>query len=156
MQGDKIVIQHLNQILKIQLTAINQYFLHSRMCGDWGFKAMEKTAYKASIHEMKFADEIIKRILFLEGLPGLQGLGRLRIGENIPEILNADLKLAGENIEALKETITYCETAGDYLTRDILDKILHEEEEYFDWLETQIDLVPKTGSENYLQSLMED
>lgn len=156
MQGDKKVIQHLNQILKIQLTAINQYFLHSRMCGDWGFGAMEKTAYKASIHEMKFADEIIKRILFLEGLPGLQGLGRLRIGENVPEILSADLKLTGENIEALKEAISYCEKAGDYLTRDILDKILHEEEEYFDWLETQIDLATKTGAENYLQSLMED
>ena len=156
MKGDKQVIQHLNRVLKLQLTAINQFFLHSRMCGNWGLHLMEKTAYKASINEMKYADKIIKRILFLEGLPGFQSLERLRIGENIPEILESDMQLTGDIISALKETIEYCETKEDYVTRDILDQILHEEEEYFDQLETQIDLSGKTGIQNYLQSLMEE
>ena len=156
MKGDKQVIQLLNRVLKLQLTAINQFFLHSRMCGNWGLHLMEKTAYKASINEMKYADKIIKRILFLEGLPGFQSLERLRIGENIPEILESDMQLTGDNISALKETIEYCEAKEDYVTRDILDQILHEEEEYFDWLETQIDLSGKIDIQNYLQSLMEE
>lgn len=154
MKGDKKVIQHLNTILKNELTAINQYFLHSRICGDWGLEELEKHEYDESIDEMKHADNIIKRILFLEGLPNLQDLGRLRIGETIREILQGDLDLEIDAIRDLKEAIAHCEDCRDYVSRDLLRDILEEEEGHVDWLETNLSLIDKVGEQNYLQSKM--
>lgn len=156
MKGDKKVIEFLNKVLKNELTAINQYFLHSRMLGDWGFAALEKHEFNESIEEMEHADELIKRILFLEGLPALQQLGRLRIGENVTEIFNGDLALEHDAHVDLKEAIAYSEEVRDYVSRDLFEKILNDEEEHIDWLETNLSLIDKVGEKNYLQSQMGD
>ena len=152
MKGDAKVIEHLNKVLKNELTAINQYFLHSRMLKDWGLNKLGDYEYGESIDEMKHADVIIERILFLEGLPNLQDLGRLRIGENVPEMLRADLALEMDAIPDLRDGIAHCEEIRDYVTREIFDKILESEEEHVDFLETQLALIEKLGEQNYLQS----
>jgi bacterioferritin len=152
MQGDATVIEHLNRVLKNELTAINQYFLHSKMMKDWGFDTLGAKEHEESIDEMKHADALIERILFLEGLPNLQDIGKLRIGEDIPEILQSDLEMELDAIPDLRAGIAYCEAHKDYVSRDLFNDILTSEEEHVDWLETQIDLIQQLGVQNYLQS----
>ena len=146
------VIDGLNKILTNEMTAINQYFLHSRILKDWGFEKLGEYEYKESIEEMQHADVLIERILFLNGLPNLQDLHRLRIGENVKEILECDLKLEEAAIPDLREVITLCEKETHYVSRDLLSKILENEEEHLDYLETQLGLIDQIGQENYLQS----
>ena len=154
MKGDKQVIQFLNKVLRQELTAINQYFLHAHMYKNWGLKQLDEHEYHESIDEMKHADRLIERILFLEGLPNLQDLGTLRIGENTREILEADLALELEAVPVLREAIAHSESVRDYVSRELFEDILESEEEHIDWIETQLELIGKVGIENYLQSKM--
>ena len=152
MKGNRDVINQLNQVLYHHLTAINQYFLHSRMFNDWGIEKLGSAEYKESIHQMKHADKVIERILFLEGLPNLQHLGKLYIGQHTAEVLNCDVRKVNENIEAIQSAVKLAEQTLDYVTRDLLQEILEKEEEYLDWTTTQIDLIESVGIENYIQS----
>ena len=154
MKGDSKVIQHLNKALFNELTAINQYFLHARMFGNWGLKKLEEHEKGESVDEMKHADRLIERILFLEGLPNLQNLGKLAIGESASEAIECDLKLERAAHPDLKAGIVHCESVGDYVSRELLESILESEEEHIDWLETQLELIAKIGAQNWLQSQM--
>ena len=154
MKGDVSVIQHLNKILGNELVAINQYFLHARMYEDWGLKKVGEHEYHATIDAMKHADKLIKRILFLEGLPNLQDLGKILIGENTQEMLECDLKIEHKAHIDLKAAIAYCESIGDFASRELLEDILCAEEEHIDWLETQLSLIKSVSLQNHLQSQM--
>lgn len=156
MQGDPKVIEHLNRVLGNELIAINQYFLHAKMYKDWGLKELGEHEHHESIDEMKHADQLTERILFLEGLPNFQDLGKLSIGENTEEMLNCDLQLELQAIPDLKEAIVYCESVQDYVSRELFESILESEEEHVDWLETQLGLIEKVGIQNYQQSAMAD
>ena len=151
MKGDATIIQHLNKVLRNELTAINQYFLHARMWKNWGFESLAEKEYKESIDEMKHADKLAERILFLDGLPNFQLLGKLRIGENIEEMLQCDLALEMEALGQLKGAIAHCEKVQDYVSRDLFSEILENEERHVDTLESQFDMIARMGLQNYIQ-----
>jgi bacterioferritin len=154
MQGDRAIVQRLNEVLTNELTSVNQYFVHARMMQNWGFERLGKIVYEESIGEMKHADKLIKRILFLEGLPNLQDLHKLSIGETVGEMLNADLALETSGRAALVAGVGQCEAAKDYVSREILEEILRDTEEHIDFLETQLGLMRSLGEQNYLQSAL--
>lgn len=156
MKGDQKVIDYLNKALKLELTTVNQYFLHARMMKDWGFKRLAKIEYDESIDEMKHADELIERILFLEGLPNLQDLDKLYIGETLKECLEADLKAEERAHPLYKEAIAYCESVNDYVSREILARILESEEDHIDHLETELGLIEKVGEGRYMQTQIKE
>lgn len=152
MKGDKKVITFLNKVLINELTAINQYFLHAKMYKNWGLNKLAEHEHHESIDEMKHADKLIDRILFLEGLPNLQDLHKLLIGENVEEVIKCDLKLEVDALPILKEAVAHCESVGDYVSRELFEDILESEEEHIDWLETQLQLIAQMGLPNYIQS----
>jgi bacterioferritin len=152
MKGDAQVIAYLNKVLLNELTAINQYFLHAKMLKSWGITKLADHEYHESIDEMKHADKLIDRILFLEGLPNLQQLGKLYVGENVQEILQCDLRMEHNAHPDLKDAVAHCETVRDYVSRDLFAAILESEEEHIDWLDTQLELIEKIGLQNYIQS----
>lgn len=156
MKRDKKVIAFLNKVLVNELTAINQYFLHAKMYMNWGLKRLAEHEYHESIDEMKHADKLVDRILFLEGLPNLQDLHKLLIGENVEEMLKCDLKLEMDALPLLKEAVAHCESVGDYVSRELFEDILESEEEHVDWLETQLELIRQMGLPNYIQSAAAD
>ena len=156
MKGDAQVIEYLNKALYNELTAINQYFLHAKMLKNWGFKELAEHEYKESIDEMKHADKLSERILFLDGLPNFQALGKLRIGETPREILECDLALEQEALPPLREAIAYCESVADYVSRQLFVDILDSEEEHIDWLETQLSVIDRIGEPNYLLTKLDD
>ena len=156
MKGDPKVIEHLNKALYNELIAINQYFLHAKMLKNWGLKELAEHEYHESIDEMKHADKLSERILFLDGLPNFQNLGKLRIGESPVEVLKSDLALEYEALPTLREAIAYCEQVADYASRELFVEILESEEEHIDWIETQLDLIARIGEQNYLQSKIEE
>jgi len=154
MKGDAKVIEYLNQCLRNELTAINQYFLHARMYKNWGLEKLNEKEYHESIDEMKHADMLIERILFLEGLPNMQDLGKVYIGEDVKDMLQCDLRLEAEAIPLLRDSVEYSESVRDYVSRDLFNSILENEEEHYDWLETQLELIDRVGLQNYQQSMM--
>src|SRR5687767_3618279 len=156
MKGDKRVIQLLNEALKNELTAVNQYWLHYRMLDNWGIHQLAEFERHESIDEMKHADKLAERVLFLDGLPNFQALGKLRIGENPRELLECDLALELEALPTLKEAIVHCESVGDYVSRKLFADILDSEEEHIDWIETQLDLIARLGEQNYLQTKVDE
>lgn len=154
MKGDSGVIEHLNKALKLELTTVNQYFLHARMFRNWGFNAIAKVEYEESIDEMKHADQLIERILFLDGLPNVQDLGKILIGETLKECIECDLKAEHKAYPVYKDAIAYCESVRDYGSRELLEEILKSEEEHIDYLETQLELIGRIGEERYMQAMM--
>ncbi|GGP80242.1 bacterioferritin [Shewanella ulleungensis] len=156
MKGHPKVISQLNRVLTCELTAINQYFLHARMFKHWGLEKLNEKEYKKSIEDMKHADKLIERVLFLEGLPNLQQLDKLRIGEHAEEMLACDMAAVTEQIAILREAISVCETQQDYVSRDLFEDLLEDEEEHLDWIESQQELISQTGIQNYLQSQIND
>ncbi|MDF0533799.1 bacterioferritin [Shewanella yunxiaonensis] len=156
MKGQPNIVMQLNKVLTCELTAINQYFLHARMFKNWGLEGLNHRSYKKSIQDMKHADKLIERVLFLEGLPNLQQLDKLRIGEHSEEMLSCDKLMLEEQLQLLRDSIVICETEQDYVSRDLLEDILEDEEEHLDWLESQFELIRITGIQNYLQSQMSE
>jgi bacterioferritin len=154
MKGNTKTISFLNEVLKNELTAINQYFLHARMYGNWGLEKLNEKEYEESIDEMKHADALIERILFLDSLPNLQDIGKLKIGENVTEVMKNDLELEKASHPVLLDGIAHCEKVRDYVSRELFEKILEDEEEHIDWLETQLELIERIGLKNYQQSQM--